>query len=833
MGRQSSMFTGIIVLMTMFLSFLVCLCSSTDTITFNHTLKDGDLLISNDKSYALGFFTPGNSTSAKRYVGIWYRKIPETAVWVANRDNPVNGTSGILFIDSTGNLVIQDNKTNVSVWNTSLSFPATGIKAYYSVQLQETGNLVLYHDHPDRRETPWQSFDYPTDTFLPYMKFRGDKKTGRSQFLSAWKSADDPGRGEYVVRLDLKGIPQAIMYKASSPVWRLGPWNGVRWSGIPEMTPNINSYHYSDNDDKVTMWYERRDTSIHSVVMVNESGVFSKIIWQEGNDGVMRWVGMWYYPNDDCDRYGHCGAFGVCDPFTPGKIACKCLPGFKPKSRRDWSQGCWRNETEVCHNGEGFLKLENNKLPNTEVAEVNRTIGLEECEELCLKNCSCTAYASSNISDGGTGCITWYGELIDMREFTSGGQDIYVRVSASDLDHQLVKKSKEHHGKRLIVSVILPIAAVILVLYCLISTNIMKGKTPPSSDNTSLQLEKYMEEAGHADVLAFDLNTIRAATNNFSADNKLGEGGFGSVYKGMLQNGQFVAIKTLSRTSQQGIEEFKNEVKLIAKLQHRNLVRLLGCCIQQQEKMLVYEYLPNKALDSFIFDNRQGVLLEWKKRFEIILGIAQGLLYLHQDSRLRIVHRDLKASNILLDDSMNPKISDFGMARLFEEEQVEANTNRVVGTYGYMSPEYAMGGNFLVKSDVYSFGVLLLEIVSGKKNKHKYKETSLNLIGDVWDFWNEERALEIVDPLLGESYDDQEVLRCIHVGLLCVQLYPNDRPTMSEVIFMLSNGIELSRPNRPGFVLNQGNNAAPLSYSISDGGNQSSSSMSITELVGR
>nr|GMD11426.1 G-type lectin S-receptor-like serine/threonine-protein kinase At1g11410 [Ipomoea batatas] len=529
MGRQANMFTRIIVL-TMFLSFLVCLCSSTDTITFNHALKDGDLLISNDKSYALGFFTPGNSTSGKRYVGIWFQKLPEQmAVWVANRDNPVNGTSGILFIDSTGNLVIQDSKTNVSVWNTSLSFPPpTGIKGY-SVQLQETGNLVLYHDHPDRRETQWQSLDYPTNTFLPHMKVGVDKKTGRNRVLTAWKSADDPGTGEYVVRMDPKGVPQAILYKASFPVWRLGPWNGVRWSGIPEMTPNINSYNYTDNDEEVTISCSTNDPSIYTVVMVNDSGTFSKIIWQQGNDGVMRWVGMRYFPNDDCDRYGHCGAFGVCDPYTPGNIDCRCLPGFKPKSSGDWSQGCWRIETEVCHKGEGFLKLENMKIPSTQIAEVNRAIGLKECEELCLNNCSCTAYASANISDGGMGCIAWYGELIDMRELTYGGQDIYVRVSASDLD-QLVKKSEEHHGKRLIVLVILPIAAVTLVLYCLITTNIREGKTAPSNI-TSLQLGKYMEEARYADVLTFDLNTIRAATNNFSIDNKLGEGGFGFVYK--------------------------------------------------------------------------------------------------------------------------------------------------------------------------------------------------------------------------------------------------------------------------------------------------------------
>ncbi|XP_059631177.1 probable receptor-like protein kinase At1g11050 isoform X2 [Cornus florida] len=209
---------------------------------------------------------------------------------------------------------------------------------------------------------------------------------------------------------------------------------------------------------------------------------------------------------------------------------------------------------------------------------------------------------------------------------------------------------------------------------------------------------------------------IAAATDNFSSVNKLGQGGFGPVYKGVLSDGHHIAIKRLSRSSGQGIVEFKNEITLIAELQHMNLVKLLGCCIQGEEKMLIYEYMPNKSLDFFLFDPTKSKLLDWKKRLNIIEGIAQGLLYLHKYSRMRVIHRDLKASNVLLDDEMNPKISDFGLARIFGQNENEANTNRVVGTYGYMSPEYAMNGIFSVKSDVYSFGVLLLEIVSGKKN---------------------------------------------------------------------------------------------------------------------
>ncbi|KAI8010644.1 G-type lectin S-receptor-like serine/threonine-protein kinase SD1-1, partial [Camellia lanceoleosa] len=228
----------------------------------------------------------------------------------------------------------------------------------------------------------------------------------------------------------------------------------------------------------------------------------------------------------------------------------------------------------------------------------------------------------------------------------------------------------------------------------------------------------------------FDLTVIADSTNNFSINNKLGEGGFGPVYKGTLEGGQEIAVKRLSKNSSQGFDEFKNELICIAKLQHRNLVKLLGCCLQGEETMLIYEYMPNKSLDYFIFDQSQSTLLDWSKRFHIINGIARGLLYLHQDSRLRIIHRDLKASNILLDIDMNPKISDFGIARTFGGNETEANTNRVIGTYGYMSPEYATDGLFSVKSDVFSFGVLVLEIVSGKKNRSfNHPEHRHNLLG--------------------------------------------------------------------------------------------------------
>ncbi|CAL9226564.1 unnamed protein product [Arabidopsis halleri] len=305
-----------------------------------------------------------------------------------------------------------------------------------------------------------------------------------------------------------------------------------------------------------------------------------------------------------------------------------------------------------------------------------------------------------------------------------------------------------------------------------------------------------------AGSLQFDFKAIEAATDSFLPINKLGQGGFGEVYKGTLPSGVQVAVKRLSKTSGQGQKEFENEVVVVAKLQHRNLVRLLGFCLEGEEKILVYEFVPNKSLDYFLFDSTMQKQLDWSRRYKIIGGIARGILYLHQDSRLTIIHRDLKAGNILLDADMNPKVADFGMARIFGMDQTEAKTRRVVGTYGYMSPEYAMYGQFSMKSDVYSFGVLVLEIISGMKNSSLYEMDGNvgNLVTYTWRLWSSGSPLVLVDPSFGDNYQTSEITKCIHIALLCVQEDAHDRPNMSAIVQMLTtSSIALSVPRPPGF----------------------------------
>uniref|UniRef100_A0A0E0EWN6 Uncharacterized protein n=1 Tax=Oryza meridionalis TaxID=40149 RepID=A0A0E0EWN6_9ORYZ len=356
------------------------------------------------------------------------------------------------------------------------------------------------------------------------------------------------------------------------------------------------------------------------------------------------------------------------------------------------------------------------------------------------------------------------------------------------------------------------LAAVIIALLSVLSIYLWR----------KLQAKQYTADQDvEAGSLLFDLATLRKATANFAEVNKLGHGGFGAVYKGFLQDGEEIAVKRLDKASGQGIEQLRNELLLVAKLRHNNLAKLLGVCIKGEEKLLVYEYLPNRSLDTFLFDLEKRGQLIWETRYHIIHGTARGLVYLHEDSHIKIIHRDLKASNVLLDSSMNPKISDFGLARLFDGNKTASVTSHVVGTLGYMAPEYAVLGLLSVKLDVYSFGVLVLEVVTGRRNTDVFGavEESNNLLSYVWDHWVKGTPLAIVDASLlgdGRGPPESEMLKCIQLGLLCVQENPADRPTMLHILVMLHDvdATSFAAPSKPAFTFVNGGHTTGSSSNV-------------------
>ncbi|XP_057451259.1 G-type lectin S-receptor-like serine/threonine-protein kinase At4g27290 isoform X3 [Lotus japonicus] len=649
---------------------------AADSIHLSQSITDGQTLVSQDETFELGFFRPdGNSN--RTYLGIWFKNIPvRQVVWVANRVKPIIGSDRIMLtVNRTGNLVLTQNST--VVWFTNIQKQAhTNPVAV----LLDNGNLVVRNvGETNQEEHLWQSFDYPSDTWLPHMKVGRSFKSGHDWKLTSWKSPEDPSPSDFTWGLALRDYPDSYIMKGTKiKLSRFGPWNGEYPSGAPEVRYTTSSstrllgnrYEFVVNKDEMFYRYTQNKSSVISIIVLKQSTLFP-YVWIEQEQ---IWKTYRSFPRDYCDTYGLCGAYGNC-VISRGDM-CQCFKGFSPKSLAitDWSEGCVRDEPLSCYNGtqkDGFIKFGGLRVPDTTHALLNESISLEECRDKCLNNCSCMAYTNSNISGGGSGCVMWFGDLIDIRQFDNGGQDLYIRMPASMLGTD--------HG---------------------------------------------------------------------------------------------------------------SERRIIIHITIASICGLLVPCL----------YFVWRFRRKIVADDIKGKLLKWPQRLHIICGVCRGLLYLHRDSRLRIIHRDLKASNVLLDQDLNPKISDFGTARTFGGDQTEGNTKRIIGTYGYMAPEYVSKGIFSVKSDVFSFGVLLLEIICGKRNKAYYHtDDNLNLVGQAWTLWKEGIASELIDSNIGDSYVVSEVLRCMHVSLLCVQQNPNDRPTMTSAMLMLESEMELEEPKEPGF----------------------------------
>ncbi|KAJ1383774.1 putative serine/threonine-protein kinase [Sesbania bispinosa] len=681
--------------------------------TPSQSIRDGESLVSAGGTFEVGFFSPGNSKS--RYLGIWYRVSPMTVVWVANRDKPLNNTSGVLEVNDQGVLLLQNgsgSSSNSTVWSSNVTKQADNINPI--VQLLDSGNLLVR----EGSDILWQSFDYPCDTLLPGMELGWNLETGHDRFLSSWKNGDDPDLGDYVFKIDYRGYPQAVELKGTAIMNRAGPWNGLTFSANPiqTRTPQYDSDFVVNQKE---IFFKSQ--------LLDKSALFRYILTPSGNRQIFHWKSetsswelMWSQPSVQCDNYALCGANSICNSINNPQ--CACLKGFVSKypaewNVSNWSDGCVRITPLSCGK-DGFRKYTGMILPDTSSSWFNKTMVLQECEDLCLQNCSCTAYANMDISGGGSGCLLWFHDLIDMRQFpqAQGGQDIYIRFPLSELqDHY-----QDELGKKL-ASIISACTVFIVCIILGLTICVWKKKlAKPGMRNLFYQIHhNYKLRRLEVDPPAFDLPLIVKATNNFSGTNKLGEGGFGSVYKGTLMNGQDIAVKRLSKNSDQGLEEFKNEVSLIAKLQHRNLVNLLGYCIQGGEKI------------------------------------------------------------------------------------------------GYMPPEYVVHGHFSMKSDVFSFGVIVLEIISGKKiNGFIDHEHFVNLVGHAWRLWTEGRPMKLIDTFLGERCTPSEVIRCIHVGLLCVQRKPEDRPDMSAVVLMLNGEKLLPQPKAPSFYTGRDVEADSLSEKL-------------------
>ncbi|GAB4825046.1 hypothetical protein Ancab_039356 [Ancistrocladus abbreviatus] len=749
-----------------------------DTITANQTLSGNQTILSAGGKFELGFFQPGNSSYY--YIGVWYSKSlvqDQTIVWVANRDSPVSDKYSSELKILNGNLVIT-NGSKTPVWSTNVTLPALGpVEAV----LQDEGNLVL-RDQGNINSTIWQSFDHPTHTWLPGGKLGLNKKTKKSQLLIAWKNIDDPATGLFSIEPDPNGTSQYfIFWNKTEEYWNSGTWDSEHhiFSLIPEMIVNpFYDVNYVVNENESYFTYSVKDPSFVSRVIVDVSGQAKDLTWLNNSQ---QWNLFWSQPREQCEVYAYCGAFGSCNqnslPF------CNCLQGFEPTSESDWqlndySRGCARKTDLQCENHtsskdrDKFWMYSYMGLPQRAVSMA--VSGSGECESACLSNCSCTAYAYDD-----NACSIWIGDLLNVKQLSAGdsnGRTLYIRLTASEFPSSSNKK---------IIGIVVGCVAGIAAALCLLLV-VWHQKRRKNSTTKTVE----------GSLVAFVYRDLQTATKNFSE--KLGGGGFGSVFKGTLPDSSVIAVKKLESISQ-GEKQFRTEVSTIGMIQHVNLVRLRGFCSEGMRKLLVYDYMPNSSLDAHLFEHgNDSKLLDWKTRYQIAVGTARGLAYLHEKCRDCIIHCDIKPENILLDADFCAKVADFGLAKLVGRDFSRVLTT-MRGTRGYLAPEWISGVAITAKADVYSYGMMLFELVSGRRNTEQSDDGKVKFF-PTWAaniLTEGEDVINLVDHRLNGNADREEVMKMCKVACWCIQDDENQRPTMGQAVQILEGVMDVTLPPIP------------------------------------
>ncbi|KAK9133718.1 hypothetical protein Scep_013246 [Stephania cephalantha] len=746
-------------------------CIATDTLQAGQSLLPNQTLISKQGNFALGFFNPGKSPNS--YIGIWYNKVSvqsKTYVWVANRDNPIKDLpNSELKLFQNGNLVLL-NPSKTPVWGTDSSNSTKPGSNSTKLVLGDDGNLVL-SDGSDSNFTIWQSFDHPTDTWLPGGKIAYNNLTKTAQKLVSWKNSEDPSPGLFSLELKPDTKEYVIMWNGSVRFWTSGPWNGQIFSGVPEMRSNyIYNFSYESNVNESYFTYSTYDKSLTTRFIMDLSGQIKQFTWL---DDSKEWNLFWVQPRQQCEVYSLCGPFGVCS--ESGLPFCNCMEGFTERSPRDWNlrdTSGGGGETPLrCGDKRGFRQMSNVRLPINPVTLAAASD--ENCRQACSSNCSCSAYAY-----GSNGCSVWLGDLVNVQR-DSGGDSFYVRVAASDVSPSKKGSTSLPLILGIVAGVAVALGSVLLLIWrCRVKRSVGTSKAVEGS------------------LVAFTYRDLQIATKNFSE--RLGAGAFGSVFKGTLSDSTLIAVKKLEGITQ-GEKQFRTEVSTIGTIQHVNLVRLRGFCSEGSKRLLVYDYMPNRSLESHLFykDNSKAAL-DWKTRYNIALGMARGLAYLHEECRDCIIHCDIKPENILLDADFCPKVADFGLAKLVGREFSRVLTT-MRGTRGYLAPEWISGVAVTAKADVYSYGMMLFEIISGRRNSEQSENFNLGFF-PTWaanKVAEGEEVLSILDYQLEGHANSEELTRAFRIACWCIQDNELHRPSMGQVVQILEGVLDVNPPPIP------------------------------------
>ncbi|XP_071717319.1 G-type lectin S-receptor-like serine/threonine-protein kinase SD2-2 [Rutidosis leptorrhynchoides] len=743
-------------------------------------ISGNSTISSENNTFVLGFFNTNDES--KWYLGIWYASIPTpTYVWVANRETPLTSRESSSLVISDGKLKLteyQNSRCDV-VWQTDdlKTEGATDLK------LLEDGNLVVTDSGG---AVIWRSFDFPADTFLPGMNLTV------GQTLTCWKSSNDPGLGRYLLRVRPPDYGEVeLLYNnnniTNKTYWSSGNWTGNIFSGIPEMTlPYIYKFYFNNPfTETATFGYTEIMMQQKPLTRFNVdyTGQVKQYTWSPQTEF---WNMFWSEPENVCRVYGLCGNLGFCNAKSMVK-PCRCLDGFRPVDEVGWdggdySGGCQRDGDAKCDEHDEFMEIGDVVFDQERMQMVSG--GKSDCEKKCLSDCECIGL-SYNLKTNS--CKNYFGRILNLGNSSSGlgivQDSLSVRVSRGVNGKKVVGKTV------IIVSAISCFLAILMIMvlgFLVLRKRMIKRK-------------KLEEESVFpvTNLRVFAYKELHAATNGFS--DQLGHGGFGAVFSGEVDS-TLVAVKRLDRPGG-GEKEFRAEVCTIGNIQHVNLVRLRGFCSEESERLLVYDYMPNGPLSSYL--KTGGRSLDWDARFRIAIGTARGIAYLHEECRNCIIHCDIKPENILLDQEFSAKVSDFGLAKL-----IGRDFSRVLatmrGTWGYVAPEWISGVAITTKADVYSYGMTLLEILGGRRNVEGPPDGNGGESNEKWFFppWAARRITEgdlaaVVDERLNGEYNMEEVVRVGLVAVWCIQDEEGSRPTMGMVVKMLEGVVAVEVPPPP------------------------------------
>ncbi|KAK4277172.1 hypothetical protein QN277_015210 [Acacia crassicarpa] len=728
--------------------------------------KNGMFLVSNNGEFMFGFITTPNDNSL--YLLVIVHSGNNQVVWTANRDLPVSNSDMFVF-DKSGNVFLQ--KGNDVVWSTD-----TKGKGVSLTELQDTGNLVLLAED---NSTIWQSFSHPTDTLSPMQEFKEGMKL---------TSEPDQNNLTYILEIKSGDLVLSAGFQNPQPYWSMQKDDrriiNEDGNSVASASISANSWRFYDKN-KSLLWqfiFARDSSSGTNSTWAAVLGSDGFITFSDLNSGSSITPSPTKIPKDSCSTPEPCGPYNICT--DDNKCHCpsalrshaNCNPGIVSPCNGD-SNG----SVELVEGDDGLGYFALGFLSPSSKTDLNG------CKSSCLGNCSCLVmFFHSN--SGNCYMLDSVGSFENSD--TNSGFVSYIKVSSNGGSGSSGGGSSK---KYIVVVVVIVIATLLVILgLCYVGFRCYRRTQKlPESPRGSSEEDNFLENLTGMPV-RFSYRDLQTATKNFSE--KLGHGGFGSVYKGVLLDGTLVAVKKLESIGQ-GKKEFRAEVSIIGSIHHHHLVRLKGFCAEGTHRLLAYEFMANGSLDKWIFKRNEGeFLLDWDTRFNIALGTAKGLAYLHEDCDSKIVHCDIKPENVLLDENFLAKVSDFGLAKLMTREQSHVFTT-LRGTRGYLAPEWITNYAISEKSDVYSYGMVLLEIIGGRKNYDPNESSEKSHFPTfAFKMMEEGKLKDLLDSKLRINENDERFHIALKVALWCVQEDMSLRPSMTKVVQMLEGLCTVPKP---------------------------------------